>query len=352
MNPIPPSTHQHQQGLMGALGTILHLPGFGHDHKHGYADLASDRAFHDNQLGIRTIWLALLILGITTVLQIVVYLMSNSVALLADTVHNVGDALNSIPLLVAFYLARRVATQRYTYGYGRAEDIAGILIVISIAFSAGYILVESVGKLLNPQPLTNLPWVALASLIGFVGNELVAVMQIRVGRQIGSDAMIVDGQHARIDGLTSLAVLVAVFGTVIGVPILDPIVGILIGIAIIGITRKAIQSVWYRLMDAVDPSIIRRMEHYVEQVEGVEEIIHLRARWVGHRLYAETHLVVDDSLSFAEVHSITDKMRQLLRQAVPYLNAINVQAEPLYVHQTEGRCFPAWMRFCHRVIKR
>lgn len=325
--------HHHGGGMIATIGAILHLPGFGHDHDHGYTDLAGDRALHDNQLGIRTIWLALFALGITTILQIIIYVASGSVALLADTVHNLGDALNSIPLLVAFYLARWTATRRYTYGYGRAEDIAGIVIVISIAFSAGYILVESFQKLLNPQPLTNLPWIAAAAIIGFIGNELVAVMQIRVGKQIGSDAMIADGQHARVDGLTSLAVLIAVFGTVIGLPILDPIVGIFIGIAIVGITWNAIKSVWYRLMDAVDPSIINRMEHFASEVEGVEGIKQVRAHWVGHRLYAEMTIVVDDQRSFVEAHAIADRAQTVLHQVLPHLSEITVHVDPNYEHQ-------------------
>lgn len=327
--------HNHNStGIIGTVGAILHLPGFGHGHDHGYTDLASDQALLDNDLGIRTVWIALLLLAITMALQIMIYLASSSVALLADTVHNLGDALNSVPLLIAFYLARRVATRRYTYGFGRAEDIAGILIVVSIAFSAGYILWESFNKLLDPQPLTNLPWITIAALIGFVGNELVAVMQIRVGKQIGSDAMIADGQHARVDGLTSLAVLIAVFGTIIGLPILDPIVGIVIALAIVGITWSAVKSVWYRLMDAVDPSIINRMEHYASEVEGVDQVIDLRARWVGHRLYAELTIVVDEQLSFIETHSIAENVRKVLHQAIPHLGEANIHVDPSYEYQT------------------
>ena len=326
--------HTHRnQGIIGTIGAALHLPGFGHDHDHGYTSLAADSALHDNNLGIRTVWLALVALGITTVLQIVIYLASGSVALLADTVHNLGDALNSVPLLVAFYLARRAATRRYTYGFGRAEDIAGILIVISIGFSATYILIESFQKLINPQPLTNLPWVAAAALIGFVGNELVAVMQIRVGKQIGSDAMIADGQHARVDGLTSLAVLIAVFGTWIGLPILDPIIGIVIAIAIVGITWNAIKAVWFRLMDAVDPGIINRMEHFASEVNGVEQIASLRAHWVGHRLYAELTVVVDENLSLVEGHTIAENVKKVLRQAMPHLEEVSVHVDPRYEYQ-------------------
>jgi cation diffusion facilitator family transporter len=236
--------------------------------------------------------------------------------------------LNSVPLLIAFYLARRAATRRYTYGFGRAEDVAGILIVISIAFSAGYILWESIQKLIAPQPLTNLPWVAAAALVGFVGNELVAVMQINVGKRIGSDAMIADGQHARVDGLTSLAALIAVLGTVIGFPILDPIVGIVIAFAIIGITWNAIKAVWYRLMDAVDPEIIHRLEHVIGEVAEVGELESLRARWVGHRLYAETTIVVDESLSLVDAHAIGETVRRALHQTSPHLNDVTIHIRP------------------------
>lgn len=323
--------HQHDSpvgGLFGVIGAALHLPGFGHDHEHGYTDLAADSALHDNNLGIRTVWLALVALTLTTVMQIIIYVASGSVALLADTVHNAGDALNSLPLLVAFYIARRAPSRRYTYGYGRAEDLAGILIVLSIAFSAGYILFESVQKLFNPQPLTNLPWIAAAAVIGFVGNELVAIMQIRVGRRIGSDAMIADGQHARIDGLTSLSVLVAVAGTLIGLPILDPVIGILIAFAIVGITWNAIKTVWYRLMDAVDPHMLAHMETHIAHVPGVTRVCHLRAHWVGHRLVAEVTVSVGGALSVAESQAITQQIRQEMLQVVRQLGDVTIEVQP------------------------
>jgi divalent metal cation (Fe/Co/Zn/Cd) transporter len=181
--------HYHSHGLWAMIADVLHLPGRSHDHDHGYTALAQDSALRDNEEGLRTIKLSLLALGFTTALQVLIYLASGSVALLGDTVHNLGDALNSIPLWIAFVLARRTPNNRYTYGYGRAEDVAGMLIVVSIAFSAAYILWESFQKLLNPQPLQNLGWLALAAVIGFIGNEIVAVMEIRTGRKIGSAAM-------------------------------------------------------------------------------------------------------------------------------------------------------------------
>ncbi len=317
--------HHHSNNILVKLAMVLHLPGFTHDHSHG--DLAGESAFLDNQLAIRTVWIALIALGLTTALQVVIYTASGSVALLADTVHNLGDALNSIPLLIAFYFARRTANRRFTYGYGRLEDIAGVFIVISIGFSAAYILVESFQKLINPRPLENLEWIALASVVGFVGNELVALMQIRVGRRIGSDAMVADGQHARIDGLTSLAVLIAVLGTLIGLPILDPIVGIVIAFAIVGITWNAIKAVWYRLMDAVDPHLIEHVEAHVLGVDGVEEILSLRLRWVGHRMYGALQLRIVEGNSLVESQAIAHAVRHEARHVIPQLDELTVQVE-------------------------
>lgn len=315
--------HHHSNNILVTLAMALHLPGFTHDHSH--TELASDSAILDNQLAIRTVWIALVALGITTALQVAIYVASGSVALLADTVHNLGDALNSIPLLIAFYFARRIANRRYTYGFGRLEDIAGIFIVISIGFSAGYIMIESFQKLMNPQPLQNLEWVALASLVGFVGNELVAMMQIRVGRQIGSDAMIADGQHARIDGLTSLAVLIAVVGTVVGLPILDPIIGIVIAFAIVGITWNAIKAVWYRLMDAVDPHLVEHVEAHVREVEGVTAIQTLRLRWVGHRMYGVATIVVDTATSLENSQRIIHDINHEVGHVIPQLDEMTIQ---------------------------
>ena len=318
--------HHHSGNILVKIAQALHLPGFTHDHSH--ADLAADRAFLDNRLAVRTVWIALIALGLTTALQVVIYVASGSVALLADTVHNLGDALNSIPLLFAFYVARRAANKRYTYGYGRLEDIAGVFIVISIGFSAAYIIYESVQRLLNPLPLENLEWIALASLVGFVGNELVALMQIRVGKRIGSDAMIADGQHALIDGLTSLAVLIAVVGTLIGLPILDPIVGVVIGFAIVGITWNAIKAIWYRMMDAVDPHLVEHVEAHARGVDGVDEVLTLRLRWVGHRMYGVMKIALPADASQAECGEIVHAVQHEASHVIPQLEELIVEVAP------------------------
>jgi cation diffusion facilitator family transporter len=318
--------HEHRHSLIETISMALHLPGYGHSH--GYTELAADPAMRDNELGIRTVKLALLVLGITTALQIVIYVASGSVALLGDTVHNLGDALNSVPLWLAFVLARRQANKRYTYAYGRAEDVAGLLIVVSIAFSAAYILWESVQKFIHPQPIQYPGWITLAAIVGFIGNELVAVMQIRTGRAIGSAAMVADGLHARTDGFTSLAVLLAAAGVWLGVPVLDPIIGILIGIAIVFITRDAALAMWYRLMDAVDPKLIETVERIIREHEEIKAIQRLQMRWSGHRLYAEATLGLDPDLTIVQGEAITDHIAHHLYHALPTLADATIAAVP------------------------
>ena len=316
--------HDHDHSLWERIASALHIPGYSHEH----ANLTSEQAFFDNDLGIRTVWLALAILLITSLLQIVVVALSGSVALLGDTVHNIGDGLNSVPLLIAFYLARRVATRRYNYGYSRAEDVAGIFIVFSIAFSAFFIFKESIERFINPQPLTNLGWLAAAAIIGFLGNEAVALMQIRVGKKIGSAAMIADGLHARTDGLTSLAVLLAAGGTALGYPILDPIIGMLIGFTIIFITWDATKKMWYRLMDAIDPEYLDRAEATLQQHKMVREVYRARMRWMGHRLHAEVNVGLDADLTTAQSHQIAEELRHDLFHAFPNLSEVLVHVEP------------------------
>mgnify|MGYP001240543470 CR=1 FL=1 len=325
-----PHDHKHPSGVLGLIAQIFHL------HGHEHASLNADSAFTANQEGIRTVWLALAALGITSLLQVGIVALSGSVALLADTVHNIGDTLNSIPLLVAFYLARRAATRRYTYGFGRAEDVAGVFIVLSIAVSAGVVFWESIQKLLNPQPMQNVGWVAAAAVIGFLGNEMVALLQIRTGHRIGSDALIADGLHARIDGFTSLAVLFAAGGTLIGLPILDPIIGLLIGVAILFITRDAARRIWYRLMDAVDPAIVDEIEHQLGHIDEVREVTCIRVRWVGHRLFVELTITVDEQLSLMESHHVSKNVQKALKRVIPHLGEISLHVDPVHQHESES----------------
>lgn len=314
----------HAAGPLGWLTTLFHS----HNHSHDHSTLANDQSFLDNRAGIRTVWIALGLLLLTTLLQVVIFWLSGSVALLADTAHNLVDGLNSLPLLIAFYLARRPPTRRYNYGFGKAEDVAGIFIVLSIAVSAGFILWESSLKLLNPQPLSSVGWVAAAAIIGALGNEAVAWLQIRTGRAIGSAALEADGLHARADGLTSLAVLVAAIGSWLGFPLVDPIIGLLIGVMILFITRQAALTMWHRLMDAIEPELLEQAEQVIAQEKAIRDLRRIRMRWMGNRLHAEVHAAVDPQLTTVESHAIAERVRHALFHTIARLAEVVVHVEP------------------------
>lgn len=242
--------------------------------------------------GVRALWVSLVILLATTVLQLVVVLFTQSVALLADTVHNFSDALTAVPLMVAFFLARRPPSRRYTYGYGRAEDLAGLFIVFVVLLSAVVAARQSIDRLLNPRPVEYVGWLAFAGLTGFLGNEAVAVYRIRVGRRIGSAALVADGIHARTDGFTSLTVLFGAVGVWLGFPLADPIVGLLISAAIFVLLIGTVRSIGRRLLDGVEPDLLNTAEHALPLVAGVTDVRDLGLRWVGHRLQGQATLAV------------------------------------------------------------
>lgn len=319
--------HHHAGSGWRSFAEALHLPGFSHDHDHSTAKVVALTG-SASQLGIRTIWWSLLLLGLTTVIQIVIYWFSGSVALLGDTVHNFGDALNTLPLLVAFMLTRRVATSRYRYGFGRAEDLAGLAIVASMAISAIYIGIESWQKLLNPTQITQLPWVVAAAVIGFLGNYAVAYLEIRTGKKIDSAALIADGKHAQIDALTSLAVLGAAAGAWLGLPLLDPLIGLLMTVIIAGMTWQTTRTIWQRLMDAVDPHLMEHVEEAAGLVAEVQSIQQTRARWLGHQLLVDLTVQVAAERSIAETTRIRQQLHEQIEQVVQRPIELSVQFVP------------------------
>ncbi len=287
-----------------------------------------DSALSSSGAGIRALWVSLAGLGLTAALQALVVVWSGSVALLGDTLHNVADALTAVPLGLAFLVGRRTPTRRYTYGYGRAEDLAGIVIVLFITVSAVIAGYEAVHRLLHPAPVRHLLAVAAAALIGFAGNELVAQLRIRVGKRIGSAALVADGLHARTDGFTSLAVLLGAGGVAIGWQWADPVVGLLITAAILVVLKDAAREVYRRLMDAVDPKVLDAVERSLRATEGVRDIGAVRMRWIGHRLRAECEIVLDPELSLVAAHKIAVEAEHRLIHDVPKLTAAMVHADP------------------------
>ena len=269
----------------------------GHSHTHGKMDpptLATSK-------GLRVLKWSFIGMMITAILQFIIVFMSGSVALLADTIHNFGDAATAIPLAIAFILTRRKPSKSFSYGYGRMEDIAGVIIVLLILFSAIVAGYESINRLFNPQPIKHLYAVAAAGIIGCIGNEIVAQVRIKVGNEIGSAALIADGYHARVDGLTSLAVLIGAIGVWLGYPIIDPLIGLLITITILKIV--------------IDTS---------------------KVRWIGHRLHAEINVAVSSSLSVEEGHEIANAIREKLLKNLPHISGTTIHVDP---STAPGECF-------------
>lgn len=307
-------------GRDSALG-VGHAINSGHGHTHG----AIDPTIATTTRGIWAIKWSFVVLAITSVLQLVVVVFSGSVALLADTIHNVGDAVTAIPLWIAFLLVRRKPSKTFTYGLGRVEDLAGVAIVLIILFSALFAGYEAIARLINPQPITFLGWVIAAGIIGFLGNEAVAVFRIRVGREINSAALIADGYHARTDGFTSLAVVLGAIGVWLGFPLTDPIVGLLITVAIFGIVWQSSKAVFTRMLDGVEPAIVDEVRHAAEHVEGVRAVLEVKARWLGHRLHVDVGAQIDGAITVAEADRVVKDLKEVLFEHIPALGVAEVR---------------------------
>lgn len=309
--------HDHDRGLIDRLRHLL-----GHDH-HDAAPLADTGA-----AGVRASKVSLAGLGITALLQAVVVVFTGSVALLSDTLHNLTDALTAIPLWIAFSLGRRGASRRYTFGLGRAEDLAGMIIVLAIAVSAGGVAWESIRRLAEPRPLDHAGWVVAAGIIGALGNELVARYRIRVGRRISSEALIADGHHARADALTSLAVVAAGVGAVAGIEWADPVAGLVVAAMILAMLKNAATRVFGRFLDGVDPDLVDRIEHIAGHVAGVVEVGSVQARWHGHRMLMTLTVAVDPDLSVRAGHAIAQEVCHDLMHAFPFAVEALVHIDP------------------------
>lgn len=300
-------------------------------HSHDSADQV-DEALEADAEGRRALLISLAGLAVTAAIQAVVVVLSGSVALLGDSLHNVADALTAVPLLIAFRLARRPATKRYTYGYDRAEDLGGLFVIAMITLSSILAAYEAIGRLIHPNEVTHLWTVAGAAIVGFAGNELVARYRIRIGRRIGSAALVADGLHARTDGFTSLAVLVGAAGVALGWKQADPIIGLVITVAILCVLRSAVRQVGARLMDAVDPDLVDQANAAVTSVHGIEGVRELRIRWIGHTLRAEADVAVADDLTLAQAHDLAHHAETHLLEQVRRLTAVTIHTSPASAH--------------------
>ncbi len=323
-HPEPP---RHDEGHRHRRDAGRRLPGLPRPHGHDHVDTFDD-ALVASKAGTRALAVSLVGLLVTAGFQVVVFAISSSVGLLADTIHNFGDAFTAIPLGLAFVIGRRVPTRRYTYGFGRAEDLAGVVVVLVIAGSAVVSAWGAVDRLIHPRHVTNLGWVAVAGVVGFLGNELAARYRIRIGHQIGSAALVADGHHARADGFTSLAVVAGAAGVALGWRLSDPIVGLAITVAILGVLRSAARDIYRRLMDAVEPELVDKAEQEAAAVPGVEAVDGVRIRWVGHELRAELNVTLARELRLYEAHAIAEGVRHVLLHHLPRLADAIVHADP------------------------
>jgi cation diffusion facilitator family transporter len=311
-----------------------HSGGHRHDHdndhgeRHGHTHRIIDPSIATSERGLWAIKWSFIGLAATAVFQLAVVFVSGSVALLADTIHNFGDAATAIPLAIAFWFARKKPSRRFTFGYGRVEDLAGVAIVLTILASAVIAGYESIERLLHPQEVSYLGAVIAASIIGFLGNEAVAIFRIRIGQEINSAALVADGYHARVDGWTSLAVLFGAVGVWLGYPLADPIIGLLITAAIFGIVIQSGKAIFFRMLDGADPTIIDELRHAAEHVSGVREVTEVRARWLGHRLHAELNIAVDPELTIAQAHAIAAEVRHQLLHHLNYLSLVVIHVDP------------------------
>ena len=301
----------------------------GHHESHGHTHGAVDPSIATSERGIWAVKWSFVVLFATALVQLVVVLLSGSVALLSDTIHNFGDAATALPLWIAFALTRLGASRRFPYGYGRVEDLAGVVVVLIILFSALVAGYQAVERLIDPQPVGFLGALAAAAIVGFLGNEAVAIFRIRVGREIDSAALVADGYHARTDGWTSLAVLAGAVGVWLGYPLADPLVGLLIAAAILVIVWQSGKAVFTRLLDGVEPEVVEEIRHAACEVDGVEDVSEVRARWLGHRLHAEVNVAVSPELSVAEGHAIAHEVNHQLLHHLSYLSGAVIHVDPL-----------------------
>ncbi len=291
----------------------------GHSHEHG--------AVYGNRDAVRAVVLSGLALGAASAVEFAGAIASNSASVLADAMHNAGDVVTTFVLLAAFHIARRPATRRFTAGYGRIEDVATLLIVLVIVVTAAAAFYESVRKFFVHEGYGSIGFSLFAAAVGVVANLAVSEYKLRVGRGIGSTALQADGVHSRIDALVSAAAFAGIGLTGLGLGLADPIAGVLITIAIIYVLAGTVRSLFYRMMDAVDPQVIVEMTAAARRVEGVMDVHDVTAHWVGRELWAAMHIDCDADATLLEAHDVAERVHHEVSHAVD-LGRLDVHMDP------------------------
>lgn len=329
----PVGGHGHGDGDHHDEGGSGHRHGAGHGHDHG----AVDAEVVTNRRALRAVKISAAGLGATALLQFVVVAVSGSVALLSDALHNIGDVAGTLTLLVAFTVAQRPSSAAYPFGWRRAEDLGGLVIVLAIAVSAGLAGWESFRALVGEHTVTNTGWAFAAAVAGIIGNEAVAQYKIRVGTDIDSPALIADGQHARTDGLASAAAAVGVTGTWIGLPVLDPLAGLAITVAIVWILFDVGRPVLRRLLDAVEPGLVDTIGEVAAAVDGVAGVHDVKARRAGRVLLVQLHIDLPPDQPLRDAHAVAERVRHALMHHDPQVAAVEVHLDPAGEHDEAHR---------------
>jgi cation diffusion facilitator family transporter len=316
-------THTHEHDHDHSHGDHDHDEK-GHGHEHGKVDAD----LYGNRAGLRAVQISTAGMLLVSLIQFTIAWIGGSAGLFADALHNFGDVFTTIALWIAFVISNRAANQRYTYGYYRAEDLAGIFIVLVIIASAVASGVESIQKLTSGNVPTQIYLSMAAALVGVAGNEILAQYKISVGKRINSVSLVADGQHSRIDGLTSLAAFIGLLGVLLGFQKADPIAGIIITIVIMTVVFSTARSVLQRLLDAVDPHVVPTIISIASTVPGVEQVSDVRARWVGHTLHVVMNIEVDAELTLSKAHAIAEEVRHRLFHDVKGLSEALIHTDP------------------------
>ena len=338
--------HDHEHEHEHEHDEHEHGKGHGHVHEHGKVDAD----LYGNQVGLRAVQISTAGMFIVAAIQFAIAGIGGSAGLFADALHNLGDVFTTVALWIAFVISSRAANQRYTYGYYRSEDLAGIFIVLVIIGSAVAGAVESILKLTNGNVPSHIYWSMAAALVGVVGNELLAQYKISVGKRINSVPLVADGQHSRIDGLTSLAAFLGLVGVQLGFPQADPIAGLLITVVIVTVVYSTSRSVLRRLLDAVDPHIVPSIVATAEAVPGVEAVTDVRARWVGHTLHVVMNIEVDAGLTLEKAHAIAEEVRHRLFHDIKGVSEVTIHTDPAGANVDYHEAMAHHLQQAHRSI--
>ena len=284
-------------------------------------------AVPDDRDATRAVLVSAVLLGAASAVEFATSIAGHSASVLADALHNAGDVLTTLVLLIAFALARRPATRRFTSGFGRVEDVATLVIVIVIVFTAAAAALESLGRLLSTEGYSHSVPAMVAALIGVVANVVASEYKIRVGRRIKSMALEADGLHSRLDALVSAGAFLGVLLAWMGFAIADPLAGLAITIAIVYILAGTVGRLVLRMMDAVDPDVIEQITAAAQSVKGVLGVHDVRARWVGRELNAVLHVDCPPDATLREAHDLALAVEHEVEHKVPSVR-LDVHMDP------------------------